>query len=167
METSTTAQNGEGKDRKDYSGLIRVLLVLLIFLLFAGITWLNSHLYAGVYDSGIGNACLLFSVILLLTPARNARLRFPWVLAISLALTLLCGALFLVFRPGCTLAQAQRQLEEAGYTEVIPNPDYSRMAMVQDGNPMVSTGYVLQGVKDGESQVFFVNPVNGEWNPTG
>lgn len=167
MEASNPAQNREKSGRKGHSGRLRFLLVFLIFLLFASITWLNARLYAGVYDSGLGNACLLFSAILLLTPARNARLRFPWVLAISLALTLLCGALFLAFRPGCTLAQAQRQLEEAGYTEVMPNPEYSRMAMDRDGNPMVSTGYVLQGTKGGESQVFFVNPVNGEWFPAG
>ncbi len=137
MEASNPTQNREKPGRKGHSGRLRFLLVFLIFLLFAGITWLN------------------------------ARLRFPWILAISLALTLLCGALFLAFRPGCTLAQAQRRLEEAGYTEVMPNPEYSRMDMARDGNPMVHTGYVLRGTKGGESQVFFVNPVNGEWFPAG
>lgn len=151
------------KPRITWAGFFRVLLIFLSVLLFAAITWLNSRWYSGVYVSGPGSALLLFSIILLVTPARNSRIPFARTVALSLICLLVCALAFLIFRPSCTLAQARRQLEAAGYTEVIPNPQYSHMGMVEDGNPLVNTGYVLRGILDGEAQVVFFNPVSGEW----
>ena len=139
------------------------MLMVLSVLLFAAVTWLNSRWYAGVYASGPGSALLLFSVILLATPGRNARIPFFRTVAISLICLLVCALAFLIFHPSYTLTQAQRRLEEAGYTAVSPNPQYSHMGMVGDGNPLVNTGYVLRGTLDGKEQVVFFNPVNGEW----
>ena len=145
---------------------LRFFLALLVLAVLGSLLWANASLYHGVCDVGAGAVLLTLALVLLATPDRKIRfswLRMPRQTVLVLVLCLAAAALFLLFRPACTLKEAQEMLDEAGYTHVGPNPAYSHMGLVHDGNPLVSTGYVLRGVLDGEERVVFVNPVNGEW----